>query len=50
MRQETPGCGSGDHIYQPYPLDTPRPTAHTADAHVTQGGRGKERMCQHRWC
>jgi hypothetical protein len=49
-RKKTTEFGSGDHIYQPYPLDTPCPTAHTADAHVTQGGMGKERICQHRWC
>ena len=36
--------------YQLYPLDTPHPTAHTADSHVIQGGMGKERICQHRWC
>ena len=29
---------------------TPCPTAHTADSHIIQGGMGKERICQHRWC
>ena len=49
-QKKTTEFGSGDYVYQPYPLDTPRPTAHTADAHVTQGGMGKERICPHRWC